>query len=267
MKGFSKVFGIFISLLLAMSLSACASDAPSGSEGPDYADDEVMASLAQGLENRFDTADAQDAAGAEVNAEYYANVINEELDQVLPYRDRQFEDSDLQEAVLSYANILEDSLELTETYPVDSIEFLDEWTALYNERTVLLQQFVNDYHLTVDEAHQDTLDELLVNANAVTQRTQTEDAVNALAGSITFEQQDDGYGSYTYIATAENTSGINFGSFGLVLALYDDDGVRVEETYASVSSWAAGETVRFEAYGTTGATQIKVSVDYYEVEE
>lgn len=132
---------------------------------------------------------------------------------------------------------------------------------------VLPRQFVNDFDVTVDEAHQDTLDELLVNANSMIQRTQTEDAVNALAASITFEQQDDGYGSYTYTATVENTSGINFGNFGLVLVLYDADGVRVEETYASVSSWAAGETVRFEAYGTTGATQIKVSVDYYEVEE
>lgn len=267
MKGTKKVVGAFASLLLAVSLSACASAVSSGSEGPDYADDEVIASIAQGLEDRFDAADAQDEGGVEINAEYYANLINEELDQVLPYRDRQFEDPDLQEAVLSYANILEDSLGLTETYPVDSIEFIDEWTVLYNERTVLIQQFVNDYELTVDEAHQGTLDELLINANAVVQRTETEEAVNSLVDSITFEQQDDGYGFYTYTATVENTSGINFGNFGLVLALYDADGVRVEETYASVSSWAAGETVRFETYGSTGAAQIKVSVDYYEIAE
>lgn len=255
------------SIMLALSLTACGAGAPSGSVAPDYADDEVVASIARGLEDRFDTADKQDATGAEVDAGYYANLINEELDQVLPYRDRQFEDPDLQEAVLSYANLLEDALELTETYPVDSSEFYEKWTELYDKRTVQLQQFVNEYGLTVDDSHQDTLDELLINAKAVTQRTETEDAVNALASSIVFEQQDDGYGSYTYSATVKNTTGMDFGNFSLVLALYDADGVRVEETYASVSSWANGETVRFDAYGSTDAAQIKVSVDYYEVDD
>lgn len=262
-----KILASVASIALVLCLSACGAGAPSGSSKPDYADDEVITSIAQGLENRFDAADKHDATGAKTDADYYASLINEELDQILPYRDRKFEDPDLQEAVLSYANLLEDALELTETYPVDSTEFYEKWTKLYDERTVQLQQFVNDYGLTVDDSHQDTLDELLINANAVTQRTETEDAVNALANSIVFEQQDEGYGSYTYTATVQNTSGMDFGNFSLVLALYDADGVRAEETYASVSSWANGETVRFEAYGTTDAAQIKASVNYYEVDD
>ncbi len=55
--------------------------------------------------------------------------------------------------------------------------------------------------------------------------------------------------------------------FSLVLALYDADGVKAEETYASTSSWAAGEKVRFEAIGSVDAAQVKASVSNYEVAE
>ncbi len=58
---------------------------------------------------------------------------------------------------------------------------------------------------------------------------------------------------------------ISFGNVSLVLALYDADGVKAEETYASTSSWAAGEKVRFEAIGSVDAAQVKASVSNYEV--
>ena len=51
----------------------------------------------------------------------------------------------------------------------------------------------------------------------------------------------------------------------VLLALYDADGVKVEETFANTSSWAAGEKVRFEAGSDVNAAQVKVSVSGYEV--
>ena len=47
----------------------------------------------------------------------------------------------------------------------------------------------------------------------------------------------------------------------------DADGVRAEETYANVNSWPDGETVVLEAFGGTDASQIKVELDYYDIEE
>jgi hypothetical protein len=80
-----------------------------------------------------------------------------------------------------------------------------------------------------------------------------------------FEQIDDGYGNYTYSATVKNTSDLSFENVSLVLGLYDSDGVRQGESYVSANTWAAGETVKFEGYGTINAAQIKVEINYYEV--
>lgn len=52
-----------------------------------------------------------------------------------------------------------------------------------------------------------------------------------------------------------------------MLALYDADGVKAEGTYASTSSWAAGEKVRFEATSSVDAAQVKATVSNYEVAE
>ena len=80
-----------------------------------------------------------------------------------------------------------------------------------------------------------------------------------------FEQIDDGYGNYTYSATVKNTSDLSFENVSLVLGLYDSDGVRQGESYVSANTLAAGETVKFEGYGTINAAQIKVEINYYEV--
>ena len=66
-------------------------------------------------------------------------------------------------------------------------------------------------------------------------------------------------------AVIENTSKINFSNVSLLLALYDADGVKAEETFANTSSWAAGEKVRFEAGTDVNAAQVKVSVSSYDV--
>ena len=260
-----RLFYSFSVLLVAVLLVGCGQVASSGSAEPDYADDEVILAISQGLEDRFDLADEQEAEQQVVNADYYAGPVQVEIDAVSPFRNRQFEDPDLQEAVLSYVNVLEDSLEVTETYPIDSLEFFDEWQRIYDERTTLLKLLVDEYGLEVDEFHSDALNDLLINAKAVEQKTEVEDAINELVSSIVFTKVNDGYGLYTYTATVQNTSGLNLEDVSLVLSLYDSEGVMAEESYASVSSWPNGETVRFEAIGSTDAAQIKVSIDFYSI--
>lgn len=252
-------------LLLVLLVAGCAPGSGSGSAEPDYADDEVIGALAHGLESRFTLADEQAKAGAEINAEYYASVVQAELDVMKPYKDRLFEDSKLQESTISYINLLEDAIDLTETYPTDSMEFIDGWQKIYDERTTLLKHFVDDYDLKVKGEFEGTFNELLLNANAVEERTETEDALNDLVASIEFEKEVDDFGYVTYVATAENTSGIDLENVGLLLSLYDEDGVRVEETYANASSWANGESVRFEAFTDVDVDDIKVSLDYYTI--
>lgn len=95
--------------------------------------------------------------------------------------------------------------------------------------------------MKVDAKSQDALDNLVCNGKSVQEKNKADQAINSLISSATFEKTPDEYGGsyYTYSAVIENTSGISFGNV-LVLALYDADGVKAEETYTSTSSWAAG---------------------------
>lgn len=258
-----NMLSLFLALSLMLATMGCAPGGDSGSVEPDFADDEVVRVLAHSLEKRFELADEQEEAVTPIDADYYADCVEVELDSMKPFKDRLFEDSELQEMTISYINLLEDAIDLTEMYPVDSLEFLNEWQNIYDERTSLLKQFVNDYGLQVKTEYEDTLDALLINANAVEERAGIEESLNKLIDSIAFEKQVDEFGFVTYVATAENTSGIDLEHVSLLLALYDEEGVRVEEAHANTSSWPSGETVRFEAFSDVDAAEIKVSLDYY----
>ena len=61
------------------------------------------------------------------------------------------------------------------------------------------------------------------------------------------------------------TTEYEFENVGLIFALYDADGVKIEDTYASTQNWKPGDKVRFEAYVFTDAASMDVAVDYYSV--
>lgn len=260
-----KQLSIFLlSAVLALGVSACSN---AEEQGPDYADDEAMEIVANGLEERSDIVDRQMTEGTTGEATSYEEAVQAELDCVNPLKDRQFEDSELQEKVIAYINVLNDSLDVLDSYPTSDAQFLIKWTEVYDERTAIINNFVENYGLELDEQYQSVLDELAANGAAATKRSEVESALNGLVESMVFEQIDEGYGNFTYTATAQNTTDINFGNVSLVLSLYDDAGVKAKETYVSTNSWPAGETVRFEAWSDMAAAQVKITVNYYEVDE
>ena len=258
------VVSVFLCFSICVLLSGCSN---SNSDEPDYADDEVMAAVADGLEKRWDIADQHEANDTSQTSESFSEATQAELNAISDFRDRQFEDSKLQEAIISYINKLEEMNQLTEDYPFDSDEFYEGWTRTYDERLVMLKNFVDTYDLEVDSAHANQLSDLMTEANVAVKHSETEDAINSLVSSLVFEQVDEGYGYYSYTATAENTSDYSFTDVSLVLALYDADGVMVQEAYAGVNSWPSGETVKFETGGEVETSQIKVSLEYYDVAE
>ena len=247
MKRFA-VLSMTGALLLSLVITGCNGGAQEASE-PDYADDEVISAMADGLEKRFDVADDQAESGEPQTAETYSDAVQAEIDALDSFRSREFEDSELQESVISYINLLNDCVELTEEYPVDTVEFYDAWNELYQDRVVALRGFVENYGLELDEGHEATLDEMMIEANAAVEKDERERVMQELVDSIAF------------------TTGYSLSNVGFVLGLYDADGVRAEETYANVNSWPDGETVVLEAFGETDASQIKVELDYYGIEE
>lgn len=260
-----RIIVVFACMVLAFGLVACSQPKE---EGPDYADDEAMEVIAKGLEKRSDVIDAQEPATDNASQKAnYKEAVQAEIDADKGLKDRQFEDSKLQEKVIAYLNSLDDSLEVLENNSISSADFYTKWDKVYGERTSLLKEFVDDYDLTVGEKYQDVLDELISSGKAAMEKRNADEAINALVSAATWEKTDDGYGNFTYTATIENTSDMAFEDVGITLAFYDNKGVKASEGYASTQSWAKGEKVRFEAYGDIDAAQIKASVDYYTVAE
>ncbi len=252
----------FFTALLAL-LAGCSS-AQQNTE-PQYADEEVIRVMGDTLEKRFDIADASTGNGN--GSKTKIEVSELEIDALSPYRSREFEDAKLQEAVLAYINLLEDMREVASTYDMDSYEGSKKWSELYAKRTQSLMNFVNDYGLTVDDKHAASLEEIVRKGNTNAEKSQETQAVEALVSSMVFEKQSDGYGYYKYICTAQNTSEYDFEHFSVTLALYDSDGVKADEAYASTNGWAPGEKVRFEAVSDMDASEIKVSLSGYSIKK
>ena len=245
-----KVFAAILSIALIAGVSACGEKK---AEGPDYADDEAMSIIAEGFGKRSALIDLQ-------------QIVQAEIDNDKPLKARQFKDSKLQEQIIAYLNSLDDQLSVVKKYSNTSAEYTNAWNEVYDKRSTILKTFVDKYGLKVDSKYQDTLDDLVRNGNSVQEKNETDQVINNLVSSAQFDRTEAEYGGYyTYSAVIENTSKINFGNVSLLLALYDADGVKVEETFANTSSWAAGEKVRFEAGSDVNAAQVKVSVSNYEV--
>lgn len=259
--GISTIIAVVAFMLL---LCGCSNSATtqSSSSGPDYADDEAMTIIARGLEARWAITDSKDF---EENAENLKQAVDAELVIETLLRDRQFENPKMQEDVLKYINTLESSLEVLEQFPYGSTDYYAKWEAAFNERTAELKNLVEKYGLSVSEANQSTLNELFTAGTAAQNKTERDDAINKLFEKVEFDKTDDGNGFYEYSAVIENTTDYSFEDVGIVLGLYDSDGVRAGETSTSINTWEKGEKARFEATSDIDAKKVKIEVEYYTV--
>jgi len=150
--------------------------------GPDYADDEAMEIIADGIEARSDLVDKDEADGKDAfTMKTLKSYVEAELEVDEKLRTRVFEDSQMQESVLAYINTLDDALKVIESNSVTSAEFYDAWDKVYDKRTSLLKLFVDEYGLSVGEKHQEVFDEMIA--------TIREDAVHMLL-TIEVRQQN-----------------------------------------------------------------------------
>lgn len=247
----------------AMALAGCAGGQAETGSSEMAIDDQAMSIIANGLEQRWDYADAH----AEDTAENLKGAVQAEIDADASLKDAKFEDKELQAEVLDYLNTLDDSMDVLNSYGYGSTEYYDRWYDVYDERTSIVKTLVDDYGLEVDESHQSTLDELTANGNSAQQKAEIEKSLTKIFDKVTFDKEDDGYGYYTYSAIIENTTDYTFNNFSITLALYDSDGVRQGETYCSVNTWKSGEKAKFESESDIDAKKVEVELpDYYDYE-
>ena len=256
---------LFACLIVMVGLAACSSN--NKSEEPKYADDTAMETIAKGYEARADLITQLEQSGEDTQSDKnLKKIIKAELDVDSELKDSKFKDSKMQEDVLSYINSVQAQLDVLKNNSSSNASFYEEWNDAYDQRSSALKVLVDSYDLTVSDKYQDDFDELIANGTAATKKNEQDEGLINNFSNVPWDCADDGYGSYTYSAVVENTTQFTYSTVNITLGLYDADGVRQGEAYANVNSWAPGEKVRFEAYGTVGAQTVKVEPTYYEAE-
>ena len=145
---------ILIAILSVGLLASCSST--SSSSETKFADEDFINSLARGLEDRWDIDDKLTAEG-DNSVQGYRDCIQAELDQLEKYQDADFEDPELQKKAKAYIDLLNKSMEVAE-YAVSDTEG-DKWMEVFDQRTVMLRDFVDNYGLKVGDRYQERLDE------------------------------------------------------------------------------------------------------------
>lgn len=258
-----------ITLALCFALCGCASQQPESNE-PDYQDAAFLADLAKGLEARWDLNNdfaAENPDGLETS-ESMKSYVQAEIDAVGDYANAEFEDPKLREYAVSYINILNECLDAAGSYSTNNIESLTRWTDLYNERTMLLKDIVSEYEVPISSEYQSNLSDIVANGNAAQKTEEVESALQAVADTAQFVFEPDEYGYlHNGTATVTNNTGTDFAAVIFDVQMYDENGVRIESTTASVNNWNDGETVVLTAYITTGVApaSVKVVPNYYEL--
>lgn len=256
-----KLASGLLSLVMLVSVAACSN---THSEAEDkFADKEAIATIQDGLEKRFDFL----YTNTSDNAKNLKKAIRIEIDNDKELKKKKYKNSKLQETVISYVNVLDESLAVVENNGYGSSSFYEEWNKVYDKRTSIIRTLSDKYRLTMGEKYQDDFKDLLANGNSVSKKQATDEAIKSLFSNATFEKTNDGYGNIEYSAVIENTSEYSFENVQVILSLYDASGVKEKEEYASTNSWEKGEKVKFDAYSTVDASRVQAEVEMYEVVE
>ena len=249
---------LLLLLIAVFSFGILAGCSSSSSGEPNYSDKDFIKSVGKGLEARWKLQEKQ----TEDTVENLKAAIQAELDAVAEYKDASFEDSVLQEKALKYINVLNDSLENVEYYFAS--EGYEKWQESYDQRTMLIKDFADNYELTVSDKYQKTLDELLANGKAASAKTAQKEAMDKLVSNLEFELKEDSYGWKTYEAVLDNTSEYDITSLSLDVSLLDKDGVIVETAYASADNVAKGQKAKLEFSTDKEFERMETIVNYFE---
>ncbi|MCB5287637.1 MAG: FxLYD domain-containing protein [Candidatus Cloacimonetes bacterium] len=234
------VFGLF-----ALILVGCQ-----GSTSRATVDEVFMNSLSTGLEARWvlstNTDNQKFVNGSTEHREYYSKLVDAELNELSQYKDKEFENAELQALALEYIGLLDTQKDSLQYIVMDFNKYNDMWFPAFNKRSQLIKQFVNNYDLKVSDKYTATLNDMINNSDKVTADEQETAAVQAMLRSMQFVVIDDSSSWKNYQATVENTSGSDFTNFSLTINLMDGGGAILGTTYASVANWSNGQKANLE---------------------
>lgn len=252
---------ITLIIMIVASLSLLASCSSGSSDEPQYADKDFIKSVEKGLEARWKL---QDSQGDSNTVEDMREALQTELDAVASYQTAEFEDSVLQEKALKYINILNDCMDNVEYYGSD--DQYQKWLDVYDQRTIIIKDFVDNYGLTVSDKYKENLDELVANGKTAGAQAEQKEAIEKLVKGLNFELKENEYGWKKYEAVLENTTDYDIKSLSLDIGLLDSDGVIVETAYGDVQNVSKGQKAKVEFETDAEFEKIEPVVNYFEAE-
>lgn len=238
-----------------------------------YADEQFIKDMSKGLQARWDLNEKDEKKEGydkiELQSQEYKDMmlsyIQKELDYTEKYTDEKFKDSKLQEYAVKYINLLKQHKDICQYIPVDYYgKYLDEFNPIYDERSKIIEDLVENYNLTVDKKHQDTLDEFKTNSQLVKDQDAMEESVKNMLANIQFTEVSNEDGWKTYQGVVENTTGKDISTLNVDINLKNADGVIVETTYDDVSNFTKGAKAQFEFYTDKDFATTEVTASYYE---
>lgn len=254
-----KIFVTILTLcMFAFGLTACGASG-TNVQNEEAIDAKAMSIIAKGWEKRSDVVAKN--KNKEDSADTLKEAVQAEIDADASLKSAKFDDSKMQEAVLAYINSVEAQMDVLDTTQYQSTEYLIAWSDAYDKRTACLKYLVDTYGLKVSEKYQSDFNELIKNGGVVQQRQDAKDQLQALFDKAEIEAEDNGYGAVTYKTVIENTTDYNYEQVGVYFVFYDEDGVRLGDSYSASSTLKAGEKAKFDAYcPEEGVAEVKIEL-------
>lgn len=246
-----KILAWILALTMTIALVGCNQPSePKVTPTPEPTptpDELFLEAYSSGLEKRWEITFNIEYQNDEEYIALMKDGVIAELSTIEDYKGVSFVDNKLGVVKDSIIEAVEKQQEALKYASADPNLYSEMWDEAYNERTKLIQTLVDDYGFTVSDGYKETLEEMLINANLVIKREDTNAAIDNMVQGINFELEENSYGWNTFTAIVENTTGEDFDNFSLTIKLYDADGVVVESNYSNtINNWNSGEKAKFE---------------------
>lgn len=213
-------------------------------------DGQFMRAMSKGLIKRWDKSDENEKEGKVYeDPNLYSEYCDIELVEIEKFYDMTFEKKELGEDAKKYIDLVRKAKDATKYYTIDYIAYSTQWSEVYAERTILLQKFINDYGLTVDSDHQDTLDGLMLDASAAFEQIKLKESIQNMTNDFSLVASEDEWGYKTYKLQMKNTTDRTFDYFYVEINIVDGSGKIVDTGSSSqVSMWQSGQEAEVDAY-------------------
>lgn len=208
-------------------------------------DGQFILDFAKGISSRWDNPDYVPEEPAEF-IEYREKLIDCELNCIEKYQNKDFNNKQLGNKAKEYIKELNNQKSALQYYVGNISKYSKLWDEAYNNRTLLMSYFFENYDIKLDEKYDDTKKEMLNNAISVKEELNIENEVKKMLNHTNFKITKDSYGYKEYEAKVKNTSGVDFEYFSYEITLIDKDGIKIATHYTNtIKRFNSGDVALF----------------------